>query len=145
MARKKIIAIDFGMKRVGLAISDENKIMSLPWRTIEGGLPSVVSTLKTREKEIESIVIGLPLLMNGTKGEMASTVETFAKALEAALQIPVILFDERLSSKHAETSLRETGQSRKKCSEKTDQIAATLLLQSYLGSLHLSPNTTSCC
>lgn len=129
---KKIVAIDFGTKRIGLAISNENKTMALPWTTVAGGLPSAVATLQKRKDEIESIIIGLPLLMNGKKGEMAIIVEAFAKALEAALEIPVILFDERLSSKHAESALRETGQSRKKNSEKTDQIAAALLLQSYL-------------
>lgn len=132
--KKKIVAIDFGIKRCGLAISNETKTMALPWTTVTDGLPSVVATLRKREKEIEKIVMGLPLLMNGSRGDMATTVEKFAKALEEALQMPVILIDERLSSKHAESMLRELGQTRKKRSEKTDETAATLLLQCYLDS-----------
>lgn len=138
---KKIAAIDFGTKRIGLAISNDSKTMALPWTTIPGGLPSAVAALQKRKEEIGSIVIGLPLLMNGTKGEMAALVEAFGKQLETSLNIPVVLFDERLSSKHAESALRETGQSRKKNSEKTDQIAASLLLQSYLETLPTQRNT----
>ena len=136
--KKKIVAIDFGMKRCGLAISNETKTMALPWTTIAGGLPSVVTTLQKRKSEIEGIIIGLPLLMNGSKGDMAETVEKFAKALGEALQMTIVLVDERLSSKHAESALRETGQTRKKRSEKTDETAAAFLLQSYLQSRTVS-------
>ena len=130
--KKKIVAIDFGMKRCGLAISNETKTMALPWTTIAGGLNSVIAALQKREAEIEGIIIGLPLLMNGTRGDMAKTVERFAGALGTALQMPVVLVDERLSSKHAESALREVGETRKKRSEKTDETAAAFLLQSYL-------------
>ena len=133
--KKRIVAIDFGMKRCGLAISNDTKTMALPWTTITGGLASVVSTLQKRQSEIEQIIIGLPLLMNGTKGEMAHLVEAFAKKLEAAIQIPVGLVDERLSSKHAESALRETGKNRKTRTEKTAETAAALLLQSYLAKI----------
>jgi putative Holliday junction resolvase len=133
--KKRIVAIDFGMKRCGLAISNETQSMALPWTTVTGGLQSIVTTLQKRKTEIEGIIIGLPLLMNGTKGDMAVTVEKFAKTVESALQISVVLVDERLSSKHAESALRETGQNRKKRSEKTDETAATFLLQCYLDSI----------
>lgn len=132
----RIVAIDYGEKRMGLAISDENQKMALPWTTVTGGVPSVLSKLFSRKNEIKTILIGLPLLMNGSKGEMALKVENFAKKIEEDLQIPVLLIDERLSSKHAESMLRELNQSRKKSSEKTDQIAATLLLESYLSRSH---------
>ena len=128
----RIAALDYGLKRIGVAISDERKMMALPLTTIHGGLKEVVDFLGKRKKELETVVIGLPLLMNGKKGDMAVAVEAFAKKLEAALEIPVVLFDERLSSKHAEASLRETGQNRKQRSGKVDQTAAALLLQSYL-------------
>jgi putative holliday junction resolvase len=130
--KKRIVAIDFGMKRCGLAISNDTKTMALPWTTVTGGFPSLVAMIQKRKDEIDHIIMGLPLLMNGTKGDMALKVELFAKQLENALQIPVKLIDERLSSKHAESALRETGQNRKARTEKTDEIAATLLLQSYL-------------
>ena len=128
----RIAAIDYGLKRIGIAISDERKIMALPLTTVQGGLTAVVAALLPRKKEIESIVIGLPLLMNGARSDMSSSVEKFAHLLEAALEIPVILLDERLSSKHADASLRELSLNRKERTEKMDQVAAAHLLQSYL-------------
>lgn len=128
----RIVAIDYGIKRMGLSISDENQKIALPWTTITGGVSELISKLQSRKEEIKTILIGLPLLMNGAKGEMAICVEKFAQTLQETLQLPVVLVDERLSSKHAEASLRETGASRKKNSEKTDQVAAALLLESYL-------------
>jgi putative Holliday junction resolvase len=130
--KKKIVAIDFGMKRMGLAISNDTKTMALPWTTVTDGFPSLINMLETRKTEIETIIVGLPLLMNGSKGEMAQIVETFAKKLETEIGIPVVLVDERLSSKQAESALRETGGSRKERTKKTDETAATFLLQSFL-------------
>ena len=83
-------------------------------------------------KEVDLILVGLPLEMSGKKGPMAQTVEEFAKMLESALSIPVQLIDERLSSKGADARLRELSISRKARTEKLDMIAATLLLQTYL-------------
>jgi len=132
MSKTRIVAIDYGTKRVGLAISDAGQSIALPWKTIAGDFTSVITALKSREGEIQKILIGLPLLMNGTKGDMAKIVEAFAKKIETALSIPVILIDERLSSKHADAALRETGQNRKQRSEKLDTTAAAILLQGYL-------------
>jgi putative holliday junction resolvase len=147
---KRIISIDFGLKRCGLAISNPSQTMALPWTTVEP--KQVVPTIQKRKEEIEGIVIGLPLLMSGAKSEMSARVEAFAKELEIKLGMPIAFFDERLSSKHAESALRETGQNRKARTEKADEVAATLLLQSYLDSkkrsqIHtkLSPlESTSC-
>jgi putative Holliday junction resolvase len=128
----RIAAIDYGLKRIGIAISNEGKTMGLPLVTIRGGVKAVVAALLARNQEIETIVVGLPLLMNGTKGAMALAALAFAKELELALKIPVVLFDERLSSKHAEASLREIPLNRKQRSESIDPVAAALLLQCYL-------------
>lgn len=134
----KIAAIDFGLKRIGIAISDQTKKMALPLMTVSGGLNAVVAALTPRKSEIETILIGLPLLMNGQKSEMAALVESFAKDLEKALQIPIVLIDERLSSKQAETHLREANYRRKERAKHLDQVAATLLLESYLHTLKVS-------
>lgn len=126
----RIAAIDYGLKRIGIAISDERKKVALPLTTVEGGKKAVENIAAAiREKNVERFVMGLPLLMNGKKGEMAEAVEKFAKALEEALKIPVALLDERLSSRQAE---REIPLNRKARSERIDQVAATLILQSYL-------------
>jgi putative Holliday junction resolvase len=128
----RIAAIDYGLKRIGLAISDERKMMALPIDPVRGGVQQTADALCARKQEIETIVIGLPILMNGQKGEMAIAVEKFARDLEALLQIPIVFVDERLSSKHAEASLREIPLNRKERSEKIDSVSAALLLQSYL-------------
>jgi putative Holliday junction resolvase len=131
----RIAAIDFGIKRIGIALSDSQKKLALPYTTVEGGKKGVANTtaaLLKKKSEIEKILVGLPLLMNGGKGEMASIVETFAKELEAATGIPVELCDERLSSKMADQSLRELSLNRKERSLRIDMAAAALFLQSYL-------------
>ena len=128
----RIAAIDFGIKRMGIAISDARKKVALPLSTVHGGIKEVALFINSLQYEIEAIVIGLPLLMNGLKGAMAQQVEAFAKELEIALQIPIFFLDERLSSRHAEVSLREVCLNRKKRNERMDQVAAALLLQSYL-------------
>lgn len=131
----RIAAIDFGLKRIGIALSDERKKLALPYETVEGGRKGVANTaaaLAKRKGEIEKILVGLPLLMSGEKGEMAKEVETFAKALEAATGIPVELCDERLSSKMADRGMKELSMKRKERAERIDMAAAALLLQSYL-------------
>lgn len=128
----KIAAIDFGLKRIGIAISDVNQKMALPWITVEGDLASVVKTLMSRRGEIEKIVMGLPLLMNGQKSDMAEKVEAFAKELEKALQIEIVLIDERLSSKQADRALKDALYTRKERKGQIDQMAAALLLDQYI-------------
>lgn len=128
----KIAAIDFGLKRIGIAISDANQKMALPLTTITGGLSAVVALLSQRKKEIEAIIVGLPLLLNGQKSDMAHLVEKFAQDLEKALEIPVVLVDERLSSKQADKELQRASYTRKQRTEVLDQMSAAILLESYL-------------
>src|SRR3990167_10968506 len=97
----RIAAIDFGNKRIGIALSDDRKKLAFPMTTVEGGKNGAANTaaaLKPKLKELEKILIGLPLLLSGKKGEMALALEAFAKEIETLLQIPVELIDERLSS-----------------------------------------------
>lgn len=129
----RIAAIDFGLKRIGIALSDLTKKIAMPFRKVEGGKNAILQIRDALQgKEVEKIIIGLPLLLNGKKGEMAEIVERFGKSLEEALKIPVLFFDERLTSKQAEVSLREISLNRKERNEKIDLVAATLLLQTYL-------------
>lgn len=129
----RVAAIDFGMKRIGLAVSDKGRKIALPVSVVEGGkkaLQNIRAALPL--KEIDLIIVGLPLEMSGKKGEMAQKVEEFAKMLHEALEIPVQLIDERLSSKGAEVRLKEISLNRKSRSEKIDMVAALLLLQTFL-------------
>lgn len=130
----RVAAIDFGLKRIGLAVSDIHRKIALPLAIVEGGKKAIQNIKAALPlKEVDLILMGLPLEMSGKKGAMAQTVELFAKNLEAALEgIPILLVDERLSSKGAEVRLRETSLNRKERSEKLDMVAATLLLQTYL-------------
>ena len=131
----RIAAIDFGLKRIGIALSDNRKTFALPFKVVEGGkraVPNILAALAQKLPEIERILVGLPLLMNGKPGDMAQAVTLFAKELEEKSKIPVELCDERLSSKHAEQSLRELSLNRRERASQLDMSAAALLLQSYL-------------
>lgn len=129
----RIAAIDYGKKRIGLAVSDEDRKIALPVHTVEGGkkaLQNIRASLPL--KEVDLILVGLPLEMSGKRGEMSLVVEEFAKMLENALNIPVQLMDERLTSKGADSKLKELSLNRKARTEKLDMVAACLLLQTYL-------------
>lgn len=129
----RVAAIDFGVKRLGLAVSDKLRKVALPVDVVEGGKKAIQNIRAALPlKEVDLILIGLPIEMSGKKGAMAALVEEFAKMVHDALEIPVILIDERLSSKGADASLREISLNRKERSEKIDMVAATLLLQTYL-------------
>ena len=136
----RIAAIDFGLKRIGIALSDERKQIAFPLATVEGGkkgIQNIIEALSEKKKEIEQIIVGIPLLLNGQKGEMAHRVEQFALDLEAAMKIPVLLVDERLSSKHADQKLRELSLNRRERTEKLDRVSAAFLLENYLEKLNL--------
>lgn len=129
----RIAAIDFGLKRIGIAMSDLNRRMALPLTVVEGGKHAIQNIGKALPlKEVDLILIGLPIEMSGKKGAMADLVTQFAKNLEETFKIPTLLVDERFSSKQAETGLREISLNRKERSEKIDMVAATFLLQNYL-------------
>jgi len=131
----RILGIDHGEKRIGLALSD-------PLGITAQGLP----TLERRDEEadlaaigdlisqhaVEDVVVGLPKNMDGTIGEQAERAMAFAEKLRARFGVAVHLIDERLTSVRAERVLREAEVSRKKMRGKSDRIAAQLILQAYL-------------
>lgn len=142
MQKMRVLAIDFGMKRIGLAISDPSRIIASPLENFnaKNSLAETVvafaqhlDTLKKERKlEVGEIVIGLPLNMNGTESERSAIVRQFAKLLQEKLNIPVHLLDERLSTVMADRSLIEGGFSRKKRSKVVDSVSAVILLQTFL-------------
>jgi putative holliday junction resolvase len=136
----RIVGIDFGKVRIGLALSDERRIIASPLETIRAGknhlqTAQLIAQSLSRHNNIDSIVIGLPLLMNGKEGEMALLVKAFAKVIEETLPYPVILWDERLTSSGVEKMLLEADVSRKKRAELSDSLSAVAILQNYLDSL----------
>lgn len=138
----RVVGLDFGMARIGVAVSDETKIIAAPLLTLqtekktEQTIAKLLHEIKKHQEmyryEIEELVIGLPLLMSGKKGFLADEVNHFVDFLKQAVTFPVILWDERLTSVQAERSLREGTLSRKKRAQKVDSVAAVIILQNYL-------------
>ncbi|MFH1422694.1 MAG: Holliday junction resolvase RuvX [Planctomycetota bacterium] len=133
----RILAIDYGRKRMGLAISDPLGITAQPLCRIDvvSRKETVKNILKfVKEREVEEVVIGFPLCLDGTEGLAAKEVKDFVAILSKELFVPVILVDERLTSAFANRLLIESGQSGKKKRDKIDVVAAQSILQSYLDS-----------
>jgi putative holliday junction resolvase len=125
------------MARVGLAISDVNKIISQPLLAVKVGKnPTETAQLIAKElaryDQLEAIVMGLPLLLSGKDGDMAKLVREFKIVLEQVLNLPVFLWDERLTSQQVERLLKSADLNRKARSQVSDAVAAATILQSYL-------------
>jgi putative Holliday junction resolvase len=132
----RILAIDHGTVRIGLALSDETEIVASPFKTIDANHePECVIARIVKEKHIGKIVIGMPFHMNGEKGGAAERVEKFALSLGKELRhsIPIDFVDERLSSVEAEAAMSRAGiTSKRERNEIVDQLAAVVILQEYL-------------
>lgn len=140
MAKKtRLLGIDFGMKRIGLARSDPSKQIASPLKTLIAAktLEGTVDLILKELDEVEAIVMGLPLLLSGKDSETTTTVRKFAALLEEKSGLPLILWDERLTSKQVERLLMEEKMSRKKRTAHLDTMSATLILQNYLDSQSL--------
>jgi putative holliday junction resolvase len=132
---RRLLGLDFGTKTIGLAVSDLLGITAqgLPTlrrknkRTDLDALARVIS-----EYDVREIVMGLPLRMSGAEGTMAERVHDFAAVLQKRFALPVHLWDERLSSAEANRVLRSSEMSIKRRGEVVDQLAAVLILQSYM-------------
>lgn len=146
----RIAALDYGMARIGFAVSDEQKIIATPIAVIktekssEKTIAKVLHELTQHQEKyhytIEEIVIGLPLLLSGKKGLLADEVKHFADLLAQSTSIPLVLWDERLTTVQAERSMRESSMTRKKRAQIVDTVAAVILLQSYLDHKHIRKN-----
>jgi putative Holliday junction resolvase len=131
----RILALDHGTKRIGVALSDETKTIAQPLEYIPAEpFADFLARLKIllREKEVVMILIGLPRNMDGSYGPAAQKVETFVGVLKAAITVPIKMWDERLTSKMANQILIQGNVRRDKRKEKVDKMAAAILLQSYL-------------
>jgi putative holliday junction resolvase len=133
----RILALDHGTKRVGVAVSDEMYIIAQPLEYIApepfaGFLERLKQIIV--EKEIGQILVGMPRNMDGSYGPAALKVQAFVAALKDAVTIPIKLWDERLTSTQAQRFLIQGGVRRDQRKEKVDKTAAAILLQSYLDS-----------
>jgi putative Holliday junction resolvase len=132
------LALDPGTKRIGVALSDEMGWIAQPLETFERR--SIAADLQhiqqlVQDHEVDRVIMGMPFRLDGSVGPAAQQVEQFKTMLEGALTVPVIPWDERLTSKSAEAMLIEANVSRKKRKGAVDRVAAAILLQSYLESL----------
>jgi putative Holliday junction resolvase len=121
----RVLALDHGTARIGCAISDPSGTLATPMPVIEPPHPRAVSELVT-EYAVDHVVVGLPLHLNGSEGTQAGLTRTFCGELEAMLEIPVEMYDERLTTRMAEASRRQGA------SAASDSLAAAHLLQAYL-------------
>jgi putative Holliday junction resolvase len=131
----RLLGIDFGEKRLGLALSDQSRTIASPLTVYERrDLAEDIEFLKELSTRygIAEIVLGLPLTMDGSLGEKAQHVLAFKRLLEGRLKIPVSTFDERLTTAEAERVLLQADLSRRKRKQRRDALAAVLILQSYL-------------
>ncbi len=131
----RILALDHGTKRIGVAISDETKTIAQPLEYIPAEpFADFLTRLKQLliEKEVDLVLIGLPRNMDGTYGPAAQKVQAFVAVLRGAITVPIKMWDERLTSSQANRILIQGGVRRDKRKEKVDKMAAAILLQSYL-------------
>jgi putative holliday junction resolvase len=131
----RILGIDHGTKRIGLAISDELGIIAQPLEyVLAEPFDKFLARLKEiiHEKEVELLLVGMPRNMDGSYGEAALNVEAFIAVLKETLGVPIKTWDERLTSAQANRFLIQGNVRREKRKEKVDKTAAAILLQSYL-------------
>lgn len=134
----RILGIDYGEKRIGMAVSDPLGITAQGLPTIErtniqDDLQKILNVV--REKEVGEIVVGLPKNMNNSLGEKAQAVLNFVALLKKDINIPINVIDERLSTVRANRAMLEGDLSRKKRKDRVDMIAAQLILQDYLANI----------
>jgi len=130
-----ILALDFGRARIGVAISDELQLLAHPLETIlanERATSRVVELV--RERNVEHVVVGIPKRMNGQIGTAATEALEFVEKLRAVLPCPVVTWDERLTTVAAHRALRDAGKKTRHTRGYIDQVAAQMILQSYLDS-----------
>jgi putative Holliday junction resolvase len=128
-----ILGIDFGAARIGIAISDELGLLAHPLETISAEKNAVSRIAEIiRAKKIEKVVVGLPRNMDGSFGAAAKKALQFVEKLRAATNCPLATWDERLTSVAANRQMREAGRKTKKTRAYIDQVAAQIILQSYL-------------
>ena len=138
--RRRILGVDFGRVRIGIAVSDELGLLAHPVKTIPASRDAVkqISAI-AREKEVERVVVGLPRQMNGRMGEAASEALAFAEKLQKLLPCEVVTWDERLTTIAANRALRDGGKKTRDSRTIVDQVAAQMILQGYLDGLRHDP------
>lgn len=137
-SNRPIIAIDYGEKKTGIAISNQERTLSMPIKTIyevqeQKKIVSILDLITAYSAC--AIVVGLPMHMNGQISSQAELVLKFVDKLIASSELPIYLQDERLTSKAADNLLKSLGMKRKERNDRDDSLAASMLLETVLGSM----------
>jgi putative Holliday junction resolvase len=138
MTRARILALDYGTKRIGVALSDElgwtaQPLETFERRTLDRDLAHIAELVSVHD--VGRVVLGFPLQLDGREGPAVQAMREFAARVEESLPVPLVLWDERMTTKAAEDLLIAADVSRKKRKGAVDRIAAAILLQSYLAGL----------
>ena len=142
----RTLGMDLGTKTLGLAISDKQGIIASPYKLIKyNNIEEAVNEVLTiiEKEKIENLVLGLPKNMNNTEGDRCEKTKEFKELLEKRCNLPVILWDERLTTVAADNSMMEMGIRRENRKEYVDEIAAIFILQGYLDYLSNHPQELS--
>jgi putative Holliday junction resolvase len=135
---KRILGLDLGEARTGVALSDELRMLAHPLETIESTSAERVARRIQKivaERQVDCVVVGLPRRMNGALGLAAENAQRFVEKLRPLVPCEVVTWDERLSTVAAERALREAGKKTRQTRQFRDQVAAQIILQSYLDRL----------
>jgi len=143
---RRMLGVDFGRARIGVAISDELGMLAHPLETIPGtridAAAKRIAEL-ARERKIERVVLGMPRQMNGEMGTAAAEVNVFAEKLRPLLSCELLLWDERLTTTAANRTLRDSGQKTRHTRGIVDQVAAQMILQGYLDRVQSAENRSA--
>ena len=134
----RIMGIDFGDARTGLAVSDEMNILVGDAWTLEQRKPELVAeeiAAQAKKRCVQRLVLGLPKNMDGSEGPRAEKCREFAQLLSTKTELPIVMWDERRSSIEAHAILHANGKKEKKHRKTVDAVAASLILEGYLGTL----------
>lgn len=141
-AKRRILGVDYGQVRIGVAISDELQMLAHPVETIpatpvEAAIRRLAALVDA--KDVERVIIGLPRHMNGDVGTAAEAATVFANKLRQSVRCDVLMRDERLSTIAANRALRDAGRKARNTRGIVDQVAAQMILQGYLDSRRPAP------
>ena len=136
MPEGRVLGLDLGDVRTGVAISDADRRLALPFGNVRAGAPQDLKAIVeiVKENDVTEVVVGHPLSLSGKPGPRARMAEEFAEALGSTLDIPVHLHDERLSTAEASRALKEAGASNRRSRGAVDASAAAVVLQAWLDS-----------
>lgn len=134
-ARDRLLGLDVGNRRIGLAVSDELRILARPLEVIDSRKadPHACILQRVRELGVRTVVVGLPVNMDGTEGPQAQRTRQFAARLSSLMpELDIVFWDERLSTEEARELSREIRSKRQRRRQSLDSLSAAIILQSYL-------------